>query len=299
MSSPAAASGMRGDVVGERPEQVALDRRQRAAGEPDRVGRDAQVAAHQGEVAGLDGDVGAGAHGQAEVGLGEGGGVVDAVADHRHDPALGLQPLDDVDLVGGQDLGDHVAASMPTSRGDRAGGRRVVAGEQHRAQAEVAQLGDRLGGGRLDRVGDDEHAAGRAVPADRDGGAAGGLRRRRRPRRGRRAGAATSRRAARGDRRRRRGRRRRPGRRGPRGWRSPRPGSSAGRRAAPAAMARAIGCSEASSSGAGEAQHLVGVLARRRRRRRRRVICAGGDGAGLVEHDGVDRGGSTRAPRGP
>ena len=81
---------------------------QRASGEADGVGGDSQVAAHEGEVAGLDRDVGAGAHGQAEIGLGEGGGVVHAVADHRHDPATVLQLLDDVDLVGGQDVGVHV-----------------------------------------------------------------------------------------------------------------------------------------------------------------------------------------------
>ena len=60
---------------------------------------DREVAAHEGEVAGLDGDVGAGAHGDAEVGLGEGGGVVDAVADHGDDLAFGLEAPDDVDLV--------------------------------------------------------------------------------------------------------------------------------------------------------------------------------------------------------
>ena len=48
----------------------------RAIGHVERVG------AHEDEVGGLDGDVGAGADGDAEVGLGEGGGVVDAVADH-------------------------------------------------------------------------------------------------------------------------------------------------------------------------------------------------------------------------
>ena len=57
---------------------------------------------------GLDGDVGAGAHGEAEVGLGERGGVVDPVADHGHDPTLVLQAADDGDLVLGQHLGDHV-----------------------------------------------------------------------------------------------------------------------------------------------------------------------------------------------
>ena len=67
-----------------------------------------QVAAHQGEVGRLDGHVGAGAHRQPEVGLSEGGRVVDAVADHRDDPALGLQPADDVDLVLRQHLGHDV-----------------------------------------------------------------------------------------------------------------------------------------------------------------------------------------------
>ena len=52
----------------------------------------AQVAGDQRQVGGLDRDVGAGADRQAEVGLGERGRVVDAVADHRHDAALGLQP---------------------------------------------------------------------------------------------------------------------------------------------------------------------------------------------------------------
>ena len=54
---------------------------------------------------------------------------------------------------------------MPTSRGDRPRRRRVVAGEQHGVQAERAQLRDRPRRGRLDRVGDQQQAAGGAVPA--------------------------------------------------------------------------------------------------------------------------------------
>ncbi|SKS13596.1 Uncharacterised protein [Mycobacteroides abscessus subsp. abscessus] len=47
------------------------------------LGEVAQVFAHQGHVGGFDGHVGAhGAHGDAEVGGGQGGCVVDAVADH-------------------------------------------------------------------------------------------------------------------------------------------------------------------------------------------------------------------------
>ena len=51
----------------------------------------AQVAADQGDVGGGHRHVGAGADGDAEVGLGQRRRVVDAVADHRHDLALGLQ----------------------------------------------------------------------------------------------------------------------------------------------------------------------------------------------------------------
>ena len=67
--------------------------------EPDGVHGRGQVAADQGQVGGLDRHVGAGAHGQPEVGLGQRGGVVHPVADHRDRPAVGLQPLDHVDLA--------------------------------------------------------------------------------------------------------------------------------------------------------------------------------------------------------
>ena len=60
-----------------------------------------------------------------------------------------------------------ITSSMPTSRGDGAGGRLVVAGQQHRPQPERLQRRDRLGRGRLDRVGDDEHARGPRRPRRR------------------------------------------------------------------------------------------------------------------------------------
>ena len=59
-----------------------------------------QVARDERDVGGLDRDVGAGADGEAEVGLRERGRVVDAVADHRDDAALVLQAADDVGLAG-------------------------------------------------------------------------------------------------------------------------------------------------------------------------------------------------------
>jgi hypothetical protein len=134
-----------------------------AAGQADGVGGGAQVAAYEGQVGGLDGGIGAGAHGEVEVGLGEGGRVVDAVADHRDGLALGLQALDDVDLVGGQDLGDDL---VDAGLGCYHAGRRLVgSGQQYRRQAEPAEAGDGLCAGVFDRVRDDEDRSHLAVPA--------------------------------------------------------------------------------------------------------------------------------------
>ena len=107
LSRPGDGERDRGDVVGERPEEVALDRAERPPREPDRVGRGAQVAGDERQVGRLDRDVGAGADREPEVGLRERRRVVDAVADHRHDLARLLEPLDLGDLVAGQDLGEH------------------------------------------------------------------------------------------------------------------------------------------------------------------------------------------------
>ncbi len=222
---------------------------------------DAQVAADEGEVAGLDGDVGAGAHGEAEVGLGEGGGVVDAVADHGDDPALGLQAADDVDLVGGQHLGDDRRRCRPRRR--RPGRRRSLSpvsstGRSPRPRSSAIASAR----GRLDGVGDDEHGRGprrpsRRAPAVRPARLGA---RRRRPR-ARRRGAAPS-------------RPRKPLAAGDDGvavddalhaealggWRTTRPAASG---ADPVAGAGGDGLGDRVLGGvlerAGEAQHLVGV----------------------------------------
>src|SRR5699024_9058604 len=151
---------------GKRPEQVRLDRAQGPAGEPDRVERGHQVPAHERDVGGLNGDVGAGAHRQAQVGLGQRRGVVDAVADHRDDLPLALQAGDDVDLVLGQNLGDDLLDA--DLGGDPPGDGLVVASEQDRGEAETLQAGDGLSAGGLDGVGDDEDPAGLSVPTNGD-----------------------------------------------------------------------------------------------------------------------------------
>ena len=220
--------------------------------------------------------------------------VVDAVADHRDDAGPRPGARDHVDLLGGQHLGDHRRRCRPRRR--RRGDGLVVAGEQDRRQTQAAQLRDRLGAGRLDRVGDDEHAARLAVPG-----------RPRRPsahasacgpsRRARPAGAGPVGEQRRRRRRGRRGRRRRR--------RRPVPGdvlerldrrSSPTSPGPPRAIARAIGCSEAASSAPATQQHLGAASHPRPAMTSTSVHPAGRHGAGLVEHDGVDRAGRPRAP---
>ena len=81
----------RGDVVGERPEEVALDRRQRPPREANRVAGGVEIAGDERQVARLDRHVGPGADREAEIGLRQRGRVVDAVADHRDDRSVLLQ----------------------------------------------------------------------------------------------------------------------------------------------------------------------------------------------------------------
>ena len=163
------------DVVGERPDQALLDGGHGAPRQGDGGDDAAQVAADQGDVGGGDGDVGAGADGDAEVGGGQGGGVVDAVADHRDHVPVGLEGGDPGGLVGREDLGDDVVDADLSGDGVRGGG--VVAGHHPDLQAEGLQLGDGLGGVGLDGVGDGHQAGQGAVDGDVHRGAAG----RRRP----------------------------------------------------------------------------------------------------------------------
>ena len=75
--------------------------------------------ASEDDAGGRDGDVGAGADGDAAVGPGEGGGVVDTVTDHGHSQSSGLQLGDLGVLVLGQHLVDPEVP--PDGLGDRPG----------------------------------------------------------------------------------------------------------------------------------------------------------------------------------
>ena len=125
-----------------------------------------QVALEQGDAGALDGHVGARPHRKADVGGGQGRGVVDAVARHGHDAALVAQPLDDVGLVVGQHLGlDPVDAEAAS---DGLGGDPVVAGEHDDLDPVGAQRLEGGGGGLLDRVGDGDDPGDLVVDADED-----------------------------------------------------------------------------------------------------------------------------------
>ena len=63
------------------------------------------------------GHVGAGAHGDADIGGGQRRRVVDAVAGHGDHAALAAQPLDDRALVLGQHLGLDLGDAEPARHG--------------------------------------------------------------------------------------------------------------------------------------------------------------------------------------
>ena len=128
--------------------------RDSAIAEPDQP----RVPADEGDVRRLDRDVRAGPDGDAEVRAGECRRVVDAVADHRDLPALGLEALDDRVLVARKHLRDHVLHGDPDLARDGLRRGAGVAGEQPHDHASGLEVPDRLGGLGLHRVRDRDEA---------------------------------------------------------------------------------------------------------------------------------------------
>ena len=137
------------------------------AGERDDGGQRVQIVAGQDGVGALQGQVGAvRTHGHAQVGGGQGRGVVHAVADQQHPAAVGLQRADPVDLVGREQAGMHLGDAG--FLGEPGRGARVVAGQQHRRRArQRRQCGDRARGGGADPV-DQRQNPGRDTVHDDD-----------------------------------------------------------------------------------------------------------------------------------
>ena len=109
-----------GGVVDEGEEQVLPDVAHRRLRQAPRLHDAGEVALEQRDAGALDRHVGAGAHGDADIGGRQRRRVVDAVARHGDDPALAAQLLDHRALLLGQhlglDLGRCRAAARPLRR---------------------------------------------------------------------------------------------------------------------------------------------------------------------------------------
>ena len=141
----AGGQGEADEVVDEGPAQVLAHDVGGAAGDADGEWDEVEVGVEEEDVAGFAGEVGACGHGEAGVGLGEGGGVVDAVADHGYLVALLLEEADGGQLVGGEQVGFDIGDAGGLGDGDGGGG--DVSGEEDWGDVESAELGDGGGGG--------------------------------------------------------------------------------------------------------------------------------------------------------
>ena len=110
-----------------------------------------------GHICDLAGDGSTGVDGDADVSGREGGGVVDAVADHHDGVALALGPLDESSLVLGQDFGEELVHTHLLC--DGGGGALAVTGHHDGVgDAEAAQSAQHAGSFRTQRVGDADDA---------------------------------------------------------------------------------------------------------------------------------------------
>ncbi len=155
-------------VVAERPEQIGADGAKRGAGQPYGVGEGLDVTADERHVGGADRHIGAGAHGDAEVGPGQGGRVVDAVADDRDPVPLLPQLPYERRLALGRAARVHLLdTQLP---GDGAGRFHAVAGGENRTHPELPQPFHGPVAARPQHVADLEERRDRAVDADHDRG---------------------------------------------------------------------------------------------------------------------------------
>ena len=167
----AGGEGEAEEVVGEGPEEVLLDVAEGGAGEVHGADEGGEVAFDEDEAGAVHGDIGAGAHGNADLGGGEGGGVVEAVAGEDHALATGLVDVDELLFRGGGGVG--VETVEREFFRDGAGGGGAVAGDHNELETEAAEFGESGGGGGLDGVFEGEGADELAVGDDADDGGTG------------------------------------------------------------------------------------------------------------------------------
>src|SRR5664280_137485 len=159
-----------GGIIDKGKEQVLPDiahdrRRQRA-----RFHDPGEVALEQRDAGAFDRHIGAGAHGDTDLGGGQCRRIIDAVAGHGHHAAFGAQFFDHSALLIRQHLSLDFCNAEPLGDGERGG--TVVAGEHHHADAVGGERLERFRGRGLDRIGDGDDAGRLAVDAKEDGGGA-------------------------------------------------------------------------------------------------------------------------------
>ena len=147
----ACGDGNADGIIKERPEQVLLDIAQHAAGKLQSGGDIGGIAVHQDDIGGINGNIGAGADGDADIGTHQGGRVIDAVAHHGDDLALFLQGANDCLLLLGQHLRND--AGNADLLGNGFGGAAVVAGQQQNRKPHLPQSGNGGSAGLPRRIG--------------------------------------------------------------------------------------------------------------------------------------------------
>ena len=128
------------DVVKERPKQVLLDLAQGRPADRYRPNGIHQVTAHQDNIAGLFGDIGAAADGNADLCLSEGGRIIDPVTHHPDDHAATLVLFDHVTFA----VRHHFCFKRINSRLLRDDGSNigVITGNHAGGYAHAAQFGN-------------------------------------------------------------------------------------------------------------------------------------------------------------
>ena len=138
------------EVVANRPAQVLAHDAQSLTGEGERSGNSGWLRAQKQNIAGFLRKIGAGAHGNAGISLGQRGSVVDAVADHGNAQPRLLKGANASQLAGrietGFDLGDSSLLRHGRGRCGR------IAGEHEHAEAGVAQFSDGFSGAGAKRI---------------------------------------------------------------------------------------------------------------------------------------------------
>ena len=148
-------------VVEERPEQVFVNVAHHRAGQPHGGRHIGQITAHQHHIGGVQCHVRTGADGNAGLGAGQGGRIVDAVADHRH-AAGALQAAHLGLLARRQHARNHVVGVQTDRCANVARRGGVVTGQHHNPQPQRLHLGNRVLGGFLDNVRHTDNACGLA-----------------------------------------------------------------------------------------------------------------------------------------